>query len=195
MKIYNAEFISGATLPEQFPNTGLPEVAFTGRSNVGKSSLLNSLIHRKNLARISSTPGKTQQINFYNVDLKWCFVDLPGFGYASVSKEMRKTFLELNLAYLERRVETKLTCVLVDIRHDPMDTDLGIIELLENSNKNYVIVLTKADKVKEKVGTDRKKQMENLTKNCKHVADIVPYSSVVDTGRSELLGIIRRYCE
>ncbi len=193
MKIFKADFIRGATVPAEIPDTGLPEIAFSGRSNVGKSSLINSIVMRKNLARISSTPGKTQQINFYSVDGKWSFADLPGFGYAVVSKDKRQSWSKLNLLYLEKREGLKLVCVLVDSRHDPMDSDLALIEWLESIGRNYVVILTKCDKINKKLVEERKKQIEALTAQCRFFHEALPYSAVDNTGRESLIGIIKKF--
>ena len=189
-----ADFIRGTRKPEDFPKTLLPEIAFAGRSNVGKSSLLNSILYRKNLARISSTPGKTQEINFYLVDSKWMFADLPGFGYASVSKTTRESWVQLNFAYLGKRPSLKLICCLVDSRHDPMERDLALIEWLENNGKKYVVILTKCDKISDKLLGERLDQFRAVLAACNNIADILPYSTVDGRGRKELLAIIKRYC-
>lgn len=193
MKIYNADFLRGAAKPENFPDTKLPEIAFAGRSNVGKSSLLNSIVHRKNLAHTSSTPGKTQQINFFVIEDIWIFADMPGLGYAAKGKQFRDEWKKLNFHYLETRNQLNLVCMLVDSRHDPMDTDLGLIEMLENFRKNYLIVLTKCDKIKPKDIEERKKQLEMLVSQCKFAAEVLPYSSVSGMGRQELLAVIKKY--
>ena len=193
MKQLNAEFVKSTEKVEQFPRLNLPETAFVGRSNVGKSSLLNSIVLRKNLAHISSTPGKTQQINFFIVENKWTFADLPGFGYAKVSKDKRDDFVKMNFAYLEKREELKIVCVLIDSRHDPMETDMALIEWLENHQRNYVIILTKSDKIKPSQLLKRKEQLQNLVSQCSFCTDVVAYSVINFTGRNELIGILKKY--
>lgn len=193
MKIQNAEFIAGATKKDVFPPEEFPEICFAGRSNVGKSSLLNSIVMRRNLAHTSQNPGKTQQINFFVVENRWTFADLPGFGYAQVSKEKRGSWLKLNYDYIENRTNLKLVCALIDSRHDPMDTDLSFIEWLENHQKNYLIILTKCDKISEKQIEDRKAQIDELVKYCKFCHEVLPYSSVSSLGREELIGIIKKF--
>ena len=182
----------GTDNPESIPEIELPEIAFAGRSNVGKSSLLNSIVHRKNLARTSSTPGKTRQINFFIVENQWSFADLPGFGYAAVSKKDRANWLDLNYTYLEKRENLKLVCALIDSRHDPMETDLSFIEWLENHQRKFMIILTKCDKISTKLVAQRKEQLEGLVKNCFCCYEVLPYSSVKGTGRNELIGIIKK---
>jgi GTP-binding protein len=191
MKIFSAEFIKSATKPEQFPDIEYPELAFMGRSNVGKSSLLNSIVFRKNLARISSTPGKTQQINFFIVDSKWSFADMPGFGYASASKEQRKEWESLNLKYLEKRKNLVLVCMLIDSRHEPLQRDLGLIEMFEMFERNYIIILTKSDKISKNLLDKRIKQFSELVSQCTHCLEILPYSSVKGTGRDAFIAIIK----
>ena len=192
MKEISAELIISATSSEQFPKHPLKEIAFAGRSNVGKSSLLNSLVHKKNLAFTSGNPGKTRQINFYSIETKYCFVDLPGFGYAAVSKSERKKWAELNTDYLIKRKNLVLTCLLVDSRHDPMDTDLALMETLENNEKFFIVILTKSDKLSENQITDRKKQLEDLLINCNFAIEVLPYSSITNKGREQLQAIIKR---
>ncbi len=192
MKQLNAEFVKSTEKVDQFPRLNLPETAFVGRSNVGKSSLLNSIVLRKNLAHISSTPGKTQQINFFIVENKWTFADLPGFGYAKVSKDKREEFKKMNFAYLEKREELKIVCVLIDSRHDPMETDMALIEWLENHKRNYVIILTKSDKIKPSQLLKRKEQVQNLVSQCSFCKAVVAYSIISFAGRSELIGILKK---
>jgi GTP-binding protein len=195
MKIYNSEFLAGAVSAESIPDYGLPEVAFAGRSNVGKSSLLNSIIHRKNLAKTSSTPGKTQQINFFDVDSRWVFADLPGFGYAVASKKMREAWEKLNFTYLRDRESLRLVCALCDIRHEPQKLDLALIEMLEMFERKYVIVLTKSDKISTAMIEQRIDEYEQLVSLCSHCIEVLPYSSVRGAGREELLAIIRKNTE
>lgn len=192
MKQLNAEFKIGATEVEHFPNTQFPEVAFLGRSNVGKSSLLNNLVNNKNTAKTSSTPGKTRQINFYLINDKWMFADLPGFGYAKVSKKDRKQWHELNLKYLEVREQLKLICLLVDSRHDPMPNDLAMMEQLENSEKTFVVILTKCDKISRNLVDERVEQVRGLLHHCSFAIDVIPYSSINNIGRDNLLGLLKR---
>ena len=145
MKIQNAEFIAGANEISNIPKYNYNEVAFTGRSNVGKSSLINTIVHRKNLAKVSANPGKTKQINLFLVDSTFILADLPGFGYAAVSKTERQSWKDMIYDYFTKREKLKLICCLVDSRHDPLDTDLALIEWLENNNTEKAIrqIITK----------------------------------------------------
>lgn len=194
MIVLNAEFIKGTVSPEQFPNLNLPELAFAGRSNVGKSSLLNSIVNKKNLAHTSSTPGKTQQINFFVVEGKWAFADLPGFGFAAIGKQHREEWAKLNFAYLESRKSLAFINILVDSRHDPQPKDLALIEWCENHKMRYLLILTKCDKLKDKEILERKNQLDNLLSNCSFNIDVLPYSSQTGMGRIGLLAIIKREC-
>jgi GTP-binding protein len=191
-KIYNSEFLAGAASAENIPDYGLPEIAFAGRSNVGKSSLLNSITHRKKLAKISSTPGKTQQINFFNIDSKWVFADLPGFGYAVASKKSRAEWAKLNLTFLKEREALRLVIALCDIRHEPQKLDLALIEMLEEFERPYVIVLTKSDKISATMIEQRVDEYEIFVSQCKYCIEVLPYSSVKGAGREELMAVIRK---
>lgn len=194
MKNLNAEFILGASKVSQFPLIDKPEVAFTGRSNVGKSSLLNSIVLRKNLAKTSSIPGKTQQINFFNIENKWIFSDLPGFGYAEVPKSLKESWIKLIFEYFKIRNNLRLVCLLVDSRHDPTKIDISLMEWLENNNKKFIVILTKCDKISDNLIAERKLQVENLLQFCKNNLEVLPYSSKTNMGRNELLAIIKRIC-
>lgn len=147
MKIKSSEFELGAVRPIQWPADGLAEFAFIGRSNVGKSSLINRLLMRKSLARVSGTPGKTQQINFYRINDTFRLVDLPGYGYASASKTDRARFLKMLETYLSERTVLRRVVQLVDIRHDPSKDDVAIHEWLFRLQVPLVVVATKADKL------------------------------------------------
>jgi len=195
MKVLNAELIVGAVKPEQFPKTELPEFAFSGRSNVGKSSLLNTLVLRKNIAHVSSKPGKTRRINFYNIENKYIFADMPGFGYATVSKEERQQWLTLNTTYLTKRENLVLVFLLVDSRIEPQRNDLAQIEILENAQRKYVVVFTKTDKISNDILAKRIKQFEYLLQYCNNFVDLIPFSAVTKRGREELLAIIRKFAE
>ena len=193
IKIPEAEFSLGASKPEHFPKINKPEIAFSGRSNVGKSSLINSILMRKNLAHTSSTPGKTQQINFYLVDNRWICADLPGFGYAQTSKDNRSDWKKLIFDYFSKSENLKLVCVLIDSRHDPMEHDLALIEWLELNQKLYFIILTKCDKISKTQIAERKKQIDEFVQNCAYCKDVIPHSSINHLGREQVFGIINRY--
>jgi len=147
MIIRKSEVYSLAVGPEGYPKDGLPEIAFVGRSNVGKSSLINTLVSRKNLARTSSTPGKTQTINFYNVNDALFLVDLPGYGYAKASKADRTRWGKFIEAYLSKREELVGIIQLIDLRHPPMDSDQIMAEWMEHHGIKVHVVGTKADKL------------------------------------------------
>lgn len=147
MKITSVEFVKSAFEKSHWTTDGRPEVAFLGRSNVGKSSLINSLLLRKGLARTSNTPGRTQSINFFLINESFYFTDLPGYGYARVSKTTRSDWGHMAQQYLSERVELSLCIQLVDVRHHPTDLDIQLNEWLDFNNKPHLIVATKADKV------------------------------------------------
>lgn len=147
MKARSVQFVRGAARAEDFPRDGRPEVALLGRSNVGKSSLLNRLAGRGGAARVSKTPGRTRQINFFLVDERWYLVDLPGFGYARVSQRERRAWDELVTRFLDRRETLRLALQLVDIRHEPMPADRLLSGMLLERGLPFAVALTKADKV------------------------------------------------
>lgn len=142
----SCDFAIGAQSIDQIPSSKLPEVAFAGRSNVGKSSLLNALTNRKSLARTSKTPGCTRQINFFNLDDALTLVDLPGYGYAKRGKDEREHWGELITDYLTGRPNLRQVCVLVDSRHGLKDTDRAIMRILDDAAVSYQVILTKCDK-------------------------------------------------
>jgi len=147
MKITSARFVRSAFAPKDFPRDGKPEVAFLGRSNVGKSSLINSLLRVRNLARTSSTPGRTQSINFFLINEQFYFVDLPGYGYARVPEQIRQSWAPLAEKYLANRQELVLSILIVDARHEPTANDLQMKSWLEYYGLPFMIVATKADKL------------------------------------------------
>lgn len=147
MLIKNPKFEISAVGPKQYPNNNLPEIVLVGKSNVGKSSFINTLINRKSLARTSSEPGKTRQINFYNMDDKFYFVDLPGYGYSKMSKEMQVKVGSYIEEYLFKRDKISLIVQLLDIRHKPTKDDMLMYEYLLKSNKPFLVVCNKADKI------------------------------------------------
>jgi len=147
MKITSAEFVTSATKPSQYPPEGLPEIAFAGRSNVGKSSLINVLVNRKRLVKTSSTPGRTQLINFFTVNGIISFVDLPGFGYAKVPDSIKKTWGPMIETYLSTRKTLKGVVLIMDIRRIPGMQELNFIEWLHYFNIPSILILTKSDKL------------------------------------------------
>jgi GTP-binding protein len=147
MKVKSAKFVKSATSPEHYPRDGRPEIAFMGRSNVGKSSLINSLIGAKGLARTSSTPGRTQLINFFLINDAFYFVDLPGYGYARVPTDVKREWGPMVEKYLATRPNLVLSILITDSRHGPTSLDLQMREWLEARGKPFIIVATKADKL------------------------------------------------
>ena len=196
IKVIKSEYVTSAVSKATCPEELLPEIVFVGRSNVGKSSLINSLTNRKSLAKTSGTPGKTQTINFFKVTLKTpddtrreiYFVDLPGYGYAKTSKTNRKLWAKFIDEYLSSRRDIKFVCQLIDMRHPPMESDLNSFTSLVEKNLPVLIIATKSDKLGK---TERQKHL-NVIKNALGVeADsIIPYSSLKNEGRSDLLDVI-----
>lgn len=147
LNIHNADFTISAVNINQFPNNNLPEIVFAGRSNVGKSSILNALLGRKNLAYTGSTPGKTQEVNFFNIDGKIYFVDLPGYSFSVMGKEKSQKISKTIDNYLKNRKNIHLVILLIDIRHKPTADDKLMYDYLIKSSLNFIIVPTKADKI------------------------------------------------
>ncbi|WP_026933596.1 ribosome biogenesis GTP-binding protein YihA/YsxC [Christiangramia echinicola] len=158
MKIKTAEFVVSNSKVDLCPNSALPEYAFIGRSNVGKSSLINMLTGRKALAKTSAKPGKTQLINHFLINNNWHLVDLPGYGYAQVSKSTKKVFQKFITAYFEKRTQMICAFVLIDSRHKPQPIDMEFMKWLGEHNIPFCIIFTKADKLKEK---NLKENIEN----------------------------------
>ena len=148
MKIHSAEFLLSASTTRQFPAAKLPEIAFAGRSNVGKSTLINSLLNRKKLVKTSATPGKTQLINFFKVNDQFYFVDLPGYGYAKVPESVRSKWQNLVEAYLSERETLRNVVLIIDCRHNPTVQDRQLLEWLEYYQRPSLIVASKIDKLK-----------------------------------------------
>ncbi|HKR12920.1 MAG TPA: ribosome biogenesis GTP-binding protein YihA/YsxC [Pyrinomonadaceae bacterium] len=187
MKVTSAEFLKSAFQEADWPRDAKPEIAFLGRSNVGKSSLINSLLSVHGLARTSSTPGRTQSLNFFTINDRLRFVDFPGFGYARVPANIKSTWGEMATTFLAKRSQLVLSIHLVDSRHEPTKQDLQLHEWLEESNKPRLIVATKSDKLSH----------NELRKNLQHIArvldndSIVAYSAKSGRGRDELWRAIR----
>ena len=151
----NVTFVKSAFKPEQYPPADRPEVAFAGRSNVGKSSLINVLVQRRNLARTGSTPGRTQSINFFSLDDRLHLVDLPGYGFARVPREVRQAWKPMVEAYLRDREDLRAVVVILDIRREPSEGDLALLQWLRAYGVPAVIVLTKADKLSRQKAKSR----------------------------------------
>jgi GTP-binding protein len=162
MKVLAAEFIKSATKPSEYPAGNFPEVAIAGKSNVGKSSLINTLVNRKNLARTSSSPGRTQSLNFFRVNDKLSLVDLPGYGYAKVALETRKSWKPMVESYLQVREEIRLVILIMDARRGASPDDLDLLDWLDHHRIPSLIVFTKADKLSQ---LERARQRKNLAEN------------------------------
>lgn len=192
MDIKSAQFVISNTDLEKCPKGSLPEYAFIGRSNVGKSSLINSLCNKKNLAKTSSRPGKTQLINHFLINEKWHLVDLPGYGYARVSKSQKKVFQSFITSYFEKRKQLINAFLLIDIRHEPQPIDLKFMEWLGENQIPFSIVFTKADKLKPKA-QDRNithYKQEMLASTWEELPPIFVTSSLHRTGGEEILKYI-----
>lgn len=195
--ITQGSYVASAVNKEQYPQNDLPEIVFMGRSNVGKSSLINSLTRVNNLARVSSQPGKTQTINFFEVGVKiaeaderkaFYLVDLPGYGYAKTGKERRKIWSKFIEEYLLNSVRLQFVCQLIDIRHEPMASDVEMFQWLIKNNIPVLVIATKADKIgknarnKNIAAIKRKLGIQEIS--------VLPYSALKNEGRSDLLDVI-----
>ena len=191
MKIINSVFEKSSKTIDQCPNKNLPEFAFVGRSNVGKSSLINSLLNNKSIAKISSKPGKTLLINHFRINDKLFVVDLPGYGYATVSKKIKEDIKNIHENYFKLRKELLYTLLLIDIRHDIQKKDVEFMEFLINNYCPFVIIFTKSDKLKN---NELDKQVENLKKQLSVYWEDLPKmfvtSSKTKTGISEIHSFI-----
>lgn len=181
MNIHNVSLTVSAVKPEQYPKTDFPDLAFAGRSNVGKSSFINKVLMRKSLARTSSKPGKTVTINFYNIDNCLNFVDLPGYGYARVSKEEKKKWAEMIDTYLNTRKNLSQVILLVDIRHTPTPDDEIMLNFIRAVCERVVVVASKADKLK---ASGKNEALLRIIRTLKLSGDdiIIPFSAVTGEG-------------
>ena len=191
MKIKNASFLKSCTNASQFPKFDYPEFAFFGRSNVGKSSLLNMLLGQKNLVKTGSRPGVTKTINFFTADDNRSFADMPGFGYAKLPMEIKKKFLPMIKEYIDKRENLKLAFLLIDIRRVPDDYERDIISMLTNNRVSVVITLTKCDKLSN---NQRSKSIAYIEKALNINRDsIFLTSSETGEGKKELLALIDEF--
>ncbi len=181
------EFINSVFDLKQLPSTGLPEVILCGRSNVGKSSFINTLFNRKNLAKTSSTPGKTRSINYYLIDEKFYIVDLPGFGYAKISMKEREYWAKLIAGYMKMSPNIALAFHLVDSRHKPTELDVKLNSILRFSEIPYIIVLSKVDKLKQSEYGLAQKRVKLSFPELIPGDNLINFSSVKKTGRKDVL--------
>lgn len=186
MKITSAKFAAATVTPESMLKDNKPEVAFLGRSNVGKSSLMNSLLKVTGLARTSSTPGRTQSLNFFLINEEFYFVDLPGYGYAKASKDKRQEWGRLIEKYLAERQQLMLSILIVDARHEPSPLDLQMKSWLQHFELPYLVVSTKVDKLS---ANDRRKSWQTA-KKVLNTENIIQYSSVTREGAKDIWNVI-----
>lgn len=192
MVIKNVELETVCGITSKLPDNALPEVAFAGKSNVGKSSLINALVNRKSLARTSGQPGKTQTINFYNVNQEIYIVDLPGYGYAKVSREVSAKWGPMIERYLHTSGQLRMVFLLIDLRHKPTDNDVQMYRWILSNGFSPVIVATKADKIKRSQIGKQVKLLKDTLKMVEGVP-IIPFSAVTKQGREEIWELIEEY--
>jgi GTP-binding protein len=192
MTIHSAEFVVSNTDPSRCPEPGMKEFAFIGRSNVGKSSLINMLMNRKNLAKTSSTPGKTQTINHFLVNKEWYLVDLPGYGYASVTRSKHRSWGSMIETYLKKRTNLCTTFVLLDPRLDPQKIDEEFIQWMGEQGLPFSLVFTKADKIsKNELMASKKKWETTLQETWEELPPVFMTSAEKIRGRDEVLTYIK----
>ena len=191
MNINNAKFTMACGTAKQLPKSDLPEVVFSGRSNVGKSSLINKIVNRKAMARVSATPGKTATINFFNVDT-FNLVDLPGYGYAKVSHAEKQRWADLMEGYFADNRNFALVIQICDMRHKPTQADIDMINFLIDAELPMIIVLTKKDKLNK---TEQAKQLALYNEILNGETEVFPFSALNGDGTEEIRAAIERYVE
>ena len=189
MKIKSAELETVLGITSKLPEGTLPEIAFAGKSNVGKSSLINALLNRKSLARTSQNPGKTQTINFYNINKEFFLVDLPGYGYAKVSAETREKWGKMIEKYLETSKMLRRVFLLIDIRHEPSGNDVMMYDWVVSKGFDPIIICTKADKISRGAYQKNLKIIREKLK-CRPGTVMIPFSATEKTGRDEILNLM-----
>ena len=192
MKINDVSLTISAVRRSQYPTDDKPEFLLVGRSNVGKSSFINTLINRKNFARTSARPGKTQTLNFFNINDNFYLVDVPGYGFAKVQKSLKKKFGLIIEEYLESREDLKMVFMLVDFRHKPTEDDILMYNYLKYYNIPVTIVATKVDKVKKSIQEKNKKIIVETLK-LSNIDDLVLFSTITKIGRTEILEKIEKH--
>ena len=185
MDLNKARYELTAVKPEQYPSGNLPEITLVGRSNVGKSTIINTLLNRRNLARVSSEPGKTRGINFYNIDDVLFFVDLPGYGYAKVSKQQKGTWGGIIETYLNSRHQLKMVMMLVDIRHAPSEDDKMMYRWISEHGLHHFVVATKADKISRGQVHARLQEIKKVLGLSEQIT-LIPYSSETRQGKDQI---------
>ncbi|KKB72555.1 MULTISPECIES: ribosome biogenesis GTP-binding protein YihA/YsxC [Bacillus] len=191
MKVTKSEIVISAVKPEQYPEGGLPEIALAGRSNVGKSSFINTMINRKNLARTSSKPGKTQTLNFYIINDVLHFVDVPGYGFAKVSKTEREAWGRMIETYLRSREELKAVVQIVDLRHAPSQDDVMMYDFLKHYDIPVIVIATKADKI-PKGKWDKHAKVVRQTLDIEDGDKLILFSSETKKGKQEAWAAIEQ---
>lgn len=194
MNVNHADIVISAVQPEQYPKTNLPEIALAGRSNVGKSSFINTLVNRKNLARTSGKPGKTQTLNFYIIEDSLHFVDVPGYGYAKVSKTERAKWGQMIETYLTEREQLKAVVSLVDMRHAPSTEDIQMYEFLKYYNIPVIVVATKCDKI-PRGKWNKHESMIKKKLNFDPSDDFIIFSSETKEGKDKAWKAIESYMD
>ncbi|WP_173915992.1 ribosome biogenesis GTP-binding protein YihA/YsxC [Halobacillus sp. Marseille-Q1614] len=194
MKVNHADIVISAASKKQYPSDPIPEIALAGRSNVGKSSFINTMIARKNLARTSSKPGKTQTLNFYKINDAFHFVDVPGYGYAKVSKKERAKWGKMMEEYFAEREQLRATALVVDIRHEPSDEDCMMYDYLKYFDLPVMVIATKLDKIKK---GQINKQLKLVTSTLEMEEEdlLIPFSSETGEGKEKAWNIMRQYLE
>lgn len=191
MKVIDARYLKSAMSPDAYPKDGRPEIAFVGRSNVGKSTLLNALLKKKSLAKTSGTPGKTQTVNFFEINATFYFVDLPGYGYAKVPLKIKRQWGRVMTSYLKEREPLKMAVQLLDSRREPSDQDYEMLALLEDAQVPTLVVATKIDKLKR---SERARNLRQLraSLDLDEGAEIIPFSSHSGEGLPNLWAYIEQ---
>ncbi len=193
MNLQKAEFLTSLTDLSKLPKDGLPQIAFSGKSNVGKSSVINRVLQRKNFARVGETPGKTIHINFFRIDNRAYFVDLPGYGYAKVAKSEKERWGRLMEAYFSDPTQISLGVLIVDARHKPTENDVTMAKYFLGSERPWVVVANKLDKLK-KSEVEPNLALIRETLALDPQTPLIPFSAEKGTGREDLLREILRVC-
>ncbi|UPM55244.1 ribosome biogenesis GTP-binding protein YihA/YsxC [Gottfriedia acidiceleris] len=194
MKVTTADIVISAVRPNQYPDTQFPEIALAGRSNVGKSSFINKMLNRKALARTSSKPGKTQTLNFFLINEQLFYVDVPGYGYAKVSKKEREAWGKMIETYITTREQLRAVILLVDLRHSPTEDDVMMYDFLKHYQIPVIIVATKADKI-PKGKWDKHAKVVRETLQIEEGDELILFSSETGMGKEKAWSVIDRMCK